>query len=242
MKKMPVPLKERTLVDRIKEIRAKCSQEDRNIMTLDELAIEYGTDKSSKDHNYTEIYEQMFSGIREEPLKILEIGIAGGASIRMWRDYFPNAEIHGIDISVDEYRKAILEDPESNLPSLPSRTHFHIGDQGDKDFLDTIGIDFDIVIDDGSHRVADQIFTFNHLWPNTRLVYIVEDVYSSYLARYGGGYRRSGTAIEFFKDLVDDVNADVYKSTAKSKLIHRSAMQVAMIQFYPCLVCVYKRK
>jgi len=199
-------------------------------MTLDELAIKHGTDKSSKCHNYTAVYEQMFGAMRNEPLKILEIGVAEGASLRMWCDYFPNAEIHGLDINPDA--KVFADD----------RITIHIGNQNDKDDLDKIGIDFDIVIDDGSHIVTDQIFTFKHLWPNTRLVYVVEDVYSSYLSRYGGGYRRTGTAIEFFKDAVDDMNAPRLYNMYKSRGIHITSKDIAMIQFYPALVCVYKGK
>ncbi len=202
-------------------------------MTLDELAIKYGTDKSSKCHNYTAVYENMFGAIREEPLKILEIGVATGASLRMWLEYFPKAEIHGIDITLENLTK----------PAINSdRVTFHIGNQSDKDFLDSIGIDFDIIIDDGSHRVEDQIFAFKCLWPNTKMVYIVEDLYSSYLARYGGGYRRSGTAIEFFKDLVDDVNAGRLFNMYKTKGLHLTYKDIGMIQFYPSLVCLYKGK
>ncbi len=206
-------------------------------MNLDELAIKHGTDKSSKCHNYTAVYENMFGAIRNEPrdkpLKILEIGIATGASLRMWLEYFPNAEVHGIDISVED-----MQGP----PAIYDKVTLHIGNQADKDFLDRIGIDFDIVIDDGSHRVEDQIFTFKHLWPNTKMVYVIEDVYSSYLARYGGGYRRSGTAVEFFKDLVDDVNAGRLFNMYKSRGIHLTYKDIGMIQFYPSLVCLYKGK
>ncbi len=201
-------------------------------MTLDELAIKYGTDKSSKCHNYTAVYEQMFGAIRKDELKILEIGIATGASLRTWLEYFPNAEVYGIDITFDHLYDMMDND----------RLKLYKGNQSDKDFLDSIGIDFDIVIDDGSHRVEDQIFTFKHLWPNTRMVYVIEDVYSSYLFRYGGGYRRSGTAVEFFKDLVDDVNAPRLYNMYKSRGIHLAHKDIAMIQFYASLICVYKGK
>lgn len=200
-------------------------------MTLDELAIKYGTDKSSKCHNYTPVYEQMFEPVREEPFKILEIGVATGASLRTWLEYFPNAEIHGIDISLEQMNEPMLNS---------ERLTIHIGNQNDKEFLDNIGIDFDIVIDDGSHQVSDQIFTFKSLWPNTKLVYIVEDLYTSYLPRYGGGYRRSGTAIEFFKDLVDDTSARRLARMYKSRGIHLTYNDIGMIQFYASLVCVYK--
>ena len=210
-------------------------------MNLDELAIKHGTDKSSKCHNYTAVYENMFGAIRNEPrdkpLKILEIGVATGASLRMWEEYFSDsyADVWGIDIN-----------PECAAVDEGNTTSVWIGDATDRDFLDKVimraGGDFDIVIDDGSHRVEDQIFTFKHLWPNTKMVYVIEDVYSSYLARYGGGYRRSGTAVEFFKDLVDDVNAGRLFNMYKSKGLHLTYKDIGMIQFYPSLVCLYKGK
>lgn len=199
-------------------------------MNLSELATKYGTDKGPSCHNYTAVYEQMFEAVRDEPLKILEIGVLDGASLRMWEEYFPNAEIHGIDINPD--CKVVADD----------RITIHIGSQSDKDFLDGIGIDFDIVIDDGSHQVADQIFTFKCLWPNTKMVYVVEDAYTSYLPHYGGGYRRTGTAIEFFKDLVDDTIARWLAKMYKTQGIHLSYKDIGMIQFYASLVCIYKGK
>ncbi len=198
--------------------------------SLSQLATKHGTDKGPSGHNYTAIYETIFESIRDKPLKILEIGVLDGASLRMWCDYFPNAEIHGLDINPD--CKAFAD----------SRITIHTGAQDDKDLLDSIGVDFDIVIDDGSHQVADQIATFKHLWANTKLIYVVEDIYTSYLAMYGGGYRRSGTAVEFFKDLVDDLHAKTYETSHKSKTIHVSSLQVGMIQFSKNIVCIYKAK
>ncbi len=196
---------------------------------LSQLAIKHGTDKGPGCHNYTELYEQMFGGIKDESLKILEIGVLDGASLRMWCDFFPNAEIHGLDINPD--CKVFADD----------RITIHIGDQGDRQFMESIGIDFDIVIDDGSHRVSDQIESFKVFWPNTRLIYVVEDTYSSYMKRYGGGYRRSGTAVEFFKDLIDDANASKFKDKPKYDL-PRVYDNIGMIQFSPSVIAVYKGK
>lgn len=54
-------------------------------MILDELAISFGTDKSSRTHHFTKHYEVYFEPLRNFPLKILEIGVQSGASLRMWR-------------------------------------------------------------------------------------------------------------------------------------------------------------
>jgi demethylmacrocin O-methyltransferase len=71
---------------------------------LDKLAGIYRTDKFGC-HYYTRHYEAYFKPLRYKKLNILEIGIGGdqnpnggGASLRMWREYFPNSRIYGIDI------------------------------------------------------------------------------------------------------------------------------------------------
>jgi len=74
-------------------------------MSLDTLAIKYGTDKSSLHHNYTPIYEQYFADKRNSPITLVEIGFGGyefydrgGQSARMWKEYFYKGRIISIDL------------------------------------------------------------------------------------------------------------------------------------------------
>src|SRR5208337_3863139 len=74
---------------------------------LCELAKKWGTDKVG-NHSYTPYYHSLFEGRRAEIKKVLEIGIGNdddmgteyraGASIFMWEEYFPNADIYALDI------------------------------------------------------------------------------------------------------------------------------------------------
>ena len=64
---------------------------------LDELAIAFNTDKSTRTHGFTNHYQVYFELLRDLPLKLLEIGVQSGASLRMWKQYFPKAEIYGLD-------------------------------------------------------------------------------------------------------------------------------------------------
>lgn len=109
--------------------------------TLHEIGLQYRTDKATR-HNYCHFYDEHLSPYRGEDLKILEIGVKRGASLRMWRDYFYNSEIYGIDVNSASMFK---ED----------RIQTFIQDQGDveglKNFIGEHG-PFDIVIDDGSHN------------------------------------------------------------------------------------------
>jgi glycosyltransferase involved in cell wall biosynthesis len=183
--------------ERVDENRDADSQAD-NI--LDKIAIKCGTDKSSLWHNYTRHYFKYFSHLREKKLRILEIGVGKGQSLRMWEEFFPNAEIFGIDT-----------DP-SCLELVSERTNIFIGDQTDEKFLRSfpkkVGGEFDIIIDDGGHFMDQQITSFRTLFPylKARGIYVIEDLHTSYLKKYGDGFRKSNTTVEFLKDLIDEVN------------------------------------
>src|SRR5690349_7888933 len=89
-------------------------------MTLDELAIKYGSDKSSKEHGYMNFYENI---LPKSPTSILEIGILKGASMRVWKDYFPEAKLFGLDL--------FAENP---IPEIEGISWFK-GSQSDEDIL-----------------------------------------------------------------------------------------------------------
>lgn len=169
--------------------------------TLDKIAKSKGTDKSSDVHNYCEKYEKFLPFNRLEPLTILEIGILNGESLGTWREFYPNATIIGIDImeSCKEY-----EDIENKI-------FVEIGSQDDSLFLKKVSDKygpFDLVIDDGSHIQKHMIFSFEQLFSFVKNegVYIIEDSVTSYWSEYDGGIGRKNTCIEYFKNLIDDVN------------------------------------
>jgi hypothetical protein len=168
--------------------------------SLDEIALRYGTDKASNGHGFTAVYETLFAPVRHEPLRLLEIGVWQGASLRTWLEYFPQATIVGVDIG-------------DNAHGLdPERATLLVGNQADSIFMQKVANlgPFDIVIDDGGHRPEQQLTSLHTVWPtvNPSGVYAVEDAHTSYLEAYAGGWRRPGTLIEVVKDAVDDVNRD----------------------------------
>lgn len=136
--------------------------------TLSELGLKYGTDKIGK-HNYLPIYYDLFKDRRNEVKKVLEIGVGEGKGLRMFRDFFPKAMIFGLEIDVD---RLFQED----------RIDVIYCNQSDKNDLlygiGCIGTDIDLVVDDGSHKPEDQVFTFNVIFPNLNegAIYIIEDV------------------------------------------------------------------
>ena len=166
---------------------------------LDKLAILRGTDKSSEVHNYCVKYEKYLPFKRTDKLKILEIGVLNGESLRMWKDYFMLSEIIGIDI--DSRCKENEEE----------RIKVEIGSQADEKFLNEVGEKyemFDMILDDGSHINEHVIFSFEKLFKYVKPggVYIVEDACTSYWEYYGGGYDKKDTTIEYFKKLIEHVN------------------------------------
>lgn len=149
-----------------------------------------------KWHHYFGIYDRYLAPWRGRPITVLEIGLWRGGSLRMWRDYFgASATICGIDVNpaAQAYEGAGFR--------------IFIGDQADRAFLgkvrDEIGT-IDIVLDDGGHTMAQQVNTFEELYPVTRHLYIVEDTHTSYWQQFQD--RPEGTFIDYAKHKVDELH------------------------------------
>lgn len=206
-------------------------------LTLDELAIKYGTDKATTDHGYTKVYEQLFGHLRDEPVQLAELGVYAGASLQMWDDYFTNSDsdIIGVDCG-------IIDD----LPKFGPRVRVYQGDQTEvpeqvRDLL------FDIIVDDASHQSSKTITSFIRWWSYLKPggLYIVEDITTSYYLGPEGCpnpdhsphnlYRM--TAMQWFKSMADLVNAWAYPSQFQP--IGR--FEIAAVAFRPNLVIVEKK-
>src|SRR5678816_85768 len=142
--------------------------------SLDQIALLYGTDKSSRGHSYCQYYEIFFDAIRFKEINLLEIGIDKGDSVRMWREYFSHGEIHGIDIRGGyEYL---------NQEGIKT----HIVDQSQVGALEMFGETFDqyfdVIICDGSHNGDDDTITFNVLFKYLKAggLFAIEDCLCSY--------------------------------------------------------------
>lgn len=159
---------------------------------LQDIGAKHRTDKATF-HHYLDFYEEHLPG-RDFDGRLLEIGVMDGASLRMWRDYYPAAKIVGVDIDPKPYvqidRVTIRQIDATDLPSLQS-----LGD-------------FDVIIDDGSHMTADQQVTFSWLYYNQLNpggVYVLEDLHTSYMSNYVNSRR---TTIEFLAE--SGLNCIVY--------------------------------
>ena len=182
------------------------------------------------DH-YFPIYERHFSRFVNRPALLVEIGCGEGGSLQMWRKYLgPLARIVGVDVRED--CKAFEQDP----------VFVRIGSQSDPAFWSRLLQEFgppDIVVDDGSHTMGDQIASFRYLYRvmDRHGVYLVEDTHTSYWDEYGGGLRREGSLIEFCKSLIDELNADHARGALEPTPFTR---QTLSMHFYDSVVAFEK--
>lgn len=178
---------------------------------LDDLAVQFGSDKWGGLHWYTPHYHRHFEPLREEPVRLLEIGIggyddrvSGGGSLRMWQRYFRRGLIYGLDIF----------DKHVTGPRIRTIQ----GDQNDPEFLAELAGEIgplDVVIDDGSHVSEHVLTSFRALFPHLRAggLYVVEDLQTSYWPSYRGDDRdlnSAGTSMGFLKSLADGLNHKEY--------------------------------
>ncbi len=167
---------------------------------LERFFFERASRQISKWDCYFAVYDRYFSRFRGRPITFVEIGVQGGGSLEMWRDYLgPEARIFGVDV-VPECKAYEAEG-----------TRVLIGDQEDPAFLaellEATG-PIDGFLDDGGHTMAQQIATFEACFPALREggVYICEDVHTSYWPPYGGGLRDPRSFVERMKAKVDELN------------------------------------
>jgi len=168
---------------------------------LDVLGVLCGTDKSSSifpGWDYLRHYDDLFCRWRKSQINILEIGVLGGSSLHMWKQYFDKASIIGLDIDPDVSRFA------------DERITIKIGSQDDKDFLEGIVQEFPptIVIDDGSHLAHHMVASFEALFPALAPdgVYVFEDM--AFHFEDGGGHwkgakEHQGLAAEHMYDYLN---------------------------------------
>jgi hypothetical protein len=200
------------------------------------LAMKHGTDKLT--HGYIPKYEQYFAPLRLKQLQILEIGIggyddpkAGGESLRMWKEYFPNSIIYGIDI----YDKK---------PHEEKRIRIFQGRQDDPEFLKAVvreAASIDIVIDDGSHVNEHVISSFRTLFPLlvNNGIYAIEDLHTSYIPKYGGTTENlddPATSLGVLKTFIDGLNYQWLAGREPTYFDHN----ILSVHFYPKMAFIFK--
>jgi hypothetical protein len=196
--------------------------------------------------HYIPAYEAALGGLRDRPLRMLEIGVDRGGSLDAWSRYFgPAATIVGIDINP---WCAQFDDPARHR-------YVRIGGQQDPVFLgavvDELG-PFDVILDDGSHRPAHMNASFRHLFdaglaPNG--LYLAEDLQTNYWF----GFRDAKVSfVDLAAGVVDEMHAQyqgVQSETAfrvghpdrrPSFEVPRIAKLVRSVEFFDSIVVIRK--
>ena len=179
-----------------------------------------------KLENYFSEYDFNFKDVRErKDLRIFEIGVQDGGSLAMWKEYFPGAEITGLDI--DPRCKEFEQ----------GGVRVYIGSQEFPEVLRTIESErgpFDVVIDDGGHTMNQQIISFNTLFPLLREggVYVIEDLHTSYWSAFGGRKGKRGTAIGIVKHLIDEMHYWAWNHP-RATLFHRIKNKIKPFKALP---------
>lgn len=183
-------------------------------MTIVEAAKSINYGNFVKLEHYFEAYEDNFWRYQNLPIRILEIGVKDGGSLRLWRNYFWNAEkVYGLDINIECIRHA---DPDAGI-------HVIVGSAEHKYLLEEVATNygpFDIIIDDGSHLVSHQILAFQTLFPLLAPggTFVIEDLHTSYWPHWQGGglYTTITHLLERVHDLnwwaKQDVRAEEYRT------------------------------
>ena len=183
--------------------------------------------------HYFDIYERHLGRFRGTSPVMIEIGVMGGGSLSMWKEYLgASSRIIGLDIN-----------PECKMHEADG-IEVIIGSQDDPVVIDAIFSKYpkvDIILDDGSHIMHHMIASFelmyNRLQPNG--VYIVEDTHTCYWNEYGGGLMRKGSFMEFVKHKMDEINAVHTRNTLPISEFTRSTDCIAC---YDSIVVFERRR
>jgi hypothetical protein len=199
--------------------------------------------------HYFETYEAVFGSRRTGPMRILEIGVFQGASLRLWKSYFQHAQtsLVGIDI---EPSCAKFDAPSESI-------HVRIGSQADGEFLAKVVAEFgpfDLIIDDGSHFSSHMIKSFNFLYATGLKddgIYFVEDLHANYWLPWRDS---RNSFLDFCKELLELMHAHYWRNplpTWTAELHSGSSLAVEVpeittmikeIRFFDSIVAIYKTR
>lgn len=143
-------------------------------MPLIDLVDNNRTDKNTT-HCYLDLYEKLLGNKQQSAENVLEIGVGSGGSIKLWRDYFVNAKIHGIDtLNVISIWNDLMKDPRIKL--------YPLTDGYNPEFVKINLLDknlrFDFMLDDGPHTI-ESLYKFIELYSPLMKpdgILIIEDV------------------------------------------------------------------
>lgn len=192
----------------------QCEKPEVGLVDLYENHDGYVSDKWDL---YLQVYDSIFSTYRNKAISLLEIGVQNGGSLEIWSKYFRQAKII-VGCDIEKKCNELVYD--SNKIKLV------IGDiksEEARGLIANYSSQYDIIIDDGSHKSSDVIGAFCSLFPILSLggIYVVEDLHCSYWKSWEGGLDDKSSSVSFFKSLIDLLNNEHWQLdlTMRARLI-----------------------
>lgn len=188
-------------------------------MSLHELGIKHHTDKAY-DHDFCHTYEKLLVA---DAKKVWEIGVLDGASLRMWADYYANAQIIGYDI-----------DNKTLQLQFPTNVKVKLLDQGNLEQLQKLAstdTNLDLIVDDGSHKIDHQIKTFEALFNCLRSggQYIIEDLHTSTTRWTGYNCVNGKGALQYLNDIIQNIEPVNYPGQFNTASIIKQIKQIIIV-------------
>ena len=205
-------------------------------LTLRQIFDTKLTLRSDKWDPYFDVYETWLSKYRDQKPVFMEVGIQGGGSMQMWKEYFgEGAIIYGVD--VDERVKELPLDG----------INVFVGDQSNPHFWNKIVKDLpdlDAFVDDGGHTMMQQINTLLFIWPKIKEggVYICEDTHTSYWQAWGGGFGLPENFINYTKNLIDMINVEHIQGATPPQTMLDLFGDIGSIHYYNSQIVMTKGK
>tara|TARA_R110000772_G_scaffold99174_3_gene198908 strand:- start:26414 stop:27082 length:669 start_codon:yes stop_codon:yes gene_type:complete len=153
--------------------------------------LDDGVSDKHEYHTYLQFYENKMKPNRNNHIKLLEIGTLRGGSMMLWKRFFTDYEMHGLDYAKDPFNFCPLEDhPQYGQPSPfegelkgDSNIHLHFGIDSMDVKLSNDNFEnnyFDYILDDGDHTGHGQYLTFVAYWSKLKSEgkYFIEDIRS----------------------------------------------------------------
>ena len=209
------------------EYTPQTGEVDLTEVSLTGLADLYGSDKGNIKHGYTKVYEKLIADLtpnrKTARLRVGEIGVACGASLRMWANYLPKSHIEGFDVRPD------CQNLCKDLPNVTITI-------ADPRALDRQN--YDLFVDDGSHIAEDIVGTVVHCqsWVRSGGYYVIEDLGCTYDEKYGARYRK-----HFQSALPNDRRQIANLLDALTQMVDGKNGPFCEMQYYPQMLVLKAR-
>ena len=170
----------RNLIYKFKK-KASIDVDNIKFNTLDDLFHHYGSDKANvfklnneSGHGFSKFYEKNFTKFKNKKINILEIGSYAGGSAAAFVKYFPNINIFCFDINISNFK---YKSKNIHVFGIDINNEKKINKILESIFLQYNFDKFDLIIDDGSHKLSDILnglkLFFQYVKSNG--IYIIED-------------------------------------------------------------------